>query len=122
MSDGLRAAFEAIYAENRWVYGSGVGSLPVNTTRYRAFLESFLAMNAIRTVTDFGCGDWQSSRLIDWSNIEYVGFDVVSHLSIAMRLPSAVRAWNSGCSETSPSCLEVISSLPRRCFSTSRIN
>jgi SAM-dependent methyltransferase len=34
-------------------------------------------MNGIRTITDLGCGDWQFSRLLDWSGLEYLGLDVV---------------------------------------------
>ena len=26
---------------------------------------------------DLGCGDWASSRLVDWSGIDYLGLDVV---------------------------------------------
>jgi SAM-dependent methyltransferase len=76
----ITSAFEKIYADNHWVFGSGPGSLPRNTVAYRAFLESFLDNNNIRTVTDLGCGDWQFSRLINWSGRQYTGFDVVGAL------------------------------------------
>jgi len=82
-SQEIRAAFESVYAENQWQYGSGPGSLPRNTTAYRGFLEAFLEANDIRTVTDLGCGDWQFSRLIDWTGRHYTGFDVVPHLVAA---------------------------------------
>jgi SAM-dependent methyltransferase len=72
-----RAAFSEIYAEGRWGPGSGIGSLPENTRPYAAMLQAFLRDNAIRSVVDVGCGDWQFSRLIDWSGIDYRGFDVV---------------------------------------------
>lgn len=78
--DILRGAFEAIYREDRWSNGSGPGSSPANTIEYRAFLERFLKENAIRSVTDLGCGDWQFSRLVDWSAADYTGLDVVPAL------------------------------------------
>ena len=76
----LRSAFEAIYRENRWSNGSGPGSHPDKTVEYRAYLARFMESNAIRTVTDLGCGDWQFSRFVDWSRVEYVGLDVVPSL------------------------------------------
>ena len=73
----MRERFEQIYATNEWHYGSGEGSLPANTVGYRRFLQGFLRNHAITTVTDYGCGDWQFSRLIDWRGIDYQGFDIV---------------------------------------------
>jgi SAM-dependent methyltransferase len=78
--DDLRIAFEEIYREDRWSNGSGPGSMPSSTIEYRAFIERFIKENEVRSVTDLGCGDWQFSRLIDWSDVDYVGFDVVGHL------------------------------------------
>jgi 2-polyprenyl-3-methyl-5-hydroxy-6-metoxy-1,4-benzoquinol methylase len=40
-------------------------------------LQAFLRDNAVRSVVDVGCGDWQFSRLIDCSGLDYRGFDVV---------------------------------------------
>lgn len=34
-------------------------------------------------MVDYGCGDWQFSRLIDWQQAEYVGVDVVPSLIAA---------------------------------------
>lgn len=69
--------FEQVYSEKVWVNGSGSGSAPANTASYRTFLQAFLERNDIRTVVDLGCGDWQSSRLVDWRGADYVGFDIV---------------------------------------------
>jgi hypothetical protein len=74
----LEDRFSTIYQEDLWTHGSGPGSLPVHTIEYRAFLERFISQNAITSVTDLGCGDWQSSRLINWKDVHYVGLDVVS--------------------------------------------
>ena len=76
----MRAAFEAIYRDDRWGNGSGPGSHPDSTIEYRAFLARFIEANAVQSVTDLGCGDWQFSRLIDWSRTHYVGLDVVPAL------------------------------------------
>lgn len=73
----MMSAFTHIYDVNQWGYGSGIGSRPANTRKYRRFLAEFLRLNNIRSVLDFGCGDWQSSRLIDWTGIDYLGVDVV---------------------------------------------
>lgn len=74
----LGTQFEEIYLKNKWVYGSGEGSLPEHTRGYVKVLQKFLRQRCITTVVDVGCGDWQFSRLIDWSAVSYDGFDVVS--------------------------------------------
>ena len=74
---GIAAAFADIYRHDRWSNGSGPGSAPSSTIEYRAFIERFMVENGVRSVTDLGCGDWQFSRLIDWSGIAYHGFDLV---------------------------------------------
>jgi SAM-dependent methyltransferase len=72
--------FQRIYRNSEWGRGSGPGSSPSNTIEYRAFIESFIQANAIKQVTDFGCGDWQFSHLIDWTGIDYLGIDFVSEV------------------------------------------
>lgn len=80
MADELADVFASIYDERKWGGGSGAGSRPMSTIRYRYFLETFLDINKVRTVLDIGCGDWQFSRLIDWSRVKYLGLDVVASL------------------------------------------
>lgn len=70
-------AFQKIYTQNRWLFGSGEGSLPQITQAYREFVQQFLREKNIQSVVDIGCGDWQFSQLIDWSGIRYLGLDVV---------------------------------------------
>lgn len=70
--------FADIYANNRWGQGSGSGSAPSQNLAYRLFIENFLIANGIKSVLDFGCGDWQFSKLIDWDRVEYLGVDLVS--------------------------------------------
>jgi 2-polyprenyl-3-methyl-5-hydroxy-6-metoxy-1,4-benzoquinol methylase len=74
----METPFEEIYLENKWLYGSGEGSLPEHTGGYVSVLQKFLRKHCIKTVVDMGCGDWQFSKLIDWSGITYDGFDIVS--------------------------------------------
>lgn len=74
----VQTQFSRVYAEDLWAGGSGTGSVPENNLDYVLFLQRFMRLNEIRSVVDFGCGDWQFSRLIDWTNIDYTGIDVVS--------------------------------------------
>lgn len=74
--------FTEIYDKNVWG-GSGGGSTPENTVEYRKLLQKFLKERNIKTVLDWGCGDWAFSRLMDWSGVHYLGVDVVD--SVVMR-------------------------------------
>lgn len=69
--------FEKIYDRNKWLFGSGEGSLEKYTKKYRLFLEDFLVKYKIKSVLDFGCGDWQFSKYINWNGIKYHGVDIV---------------------------------------------
>jgi len=72
--------FESIYLNNSWGFGSGHGSLPSVTKGYRRFLQDFMKDNNIKSVVDFGCGDWQFSKYINWSGVEYIGLETVPNL------------------------------------------
>lgn len=76
----MKDIFTKIYQNKVWYNGSGSGSLPENTIEYRKFLQDYLKDNSIKSVVDFGCGDWQFSKLINWDGIDYLGFDVVDFL------------------------------------------
>jgi 2-polyprenyl-3-methyl-5-hydroxy-6-metoxy-1,4-benzoquinol methylase len=41
------------------------------------FLTEFLKDNRITSVVDAGCGDWEFSQSIDWTGIDYKGYDIV---------------------------------------------
>lgn len=60
--------------------GSGEGSKPSYTELYRKWIESFIVNESVKSVFDFGCGDWQFSKLINWGPATYRGVDVVSFL------------------------------------------
>lgn len=72
--------FEEIYKGNAWGFGSGHGSLPSVTKGYREFLQKFINSNNIKSVVDFGCGDWQFSKLINWGSVNYYGFEIIPDL------------------------------------------
>jgi SAM-dependent methyltransferase len=76
----IEQIFEAVYQHDGWHGGSGEGSFSENTGEYRQFLQAFMAEHQVRSVLDLGCGDWQFSRMIDWSGIDYTGVDCVRPL------------------------------------------
>ena len=59
---------------------SGCGSTLSATESYRYFLQNFFKAFDIHSVVDFGCGDWEFSRELDWDGIDYLGLDVVKHV------------------------------------------
>jgi 2-polyprenyl-3-methyl-5-hydroxy-6-metoxy-1,4-benzoquinol methylase len=75
--------FERIYKEKLWGENeqgegfSGGGSLMEAAEPYYQYLVQFLHDHEIKSVVDLGCGDWTLSKHIDWSGIDYVGYDVV---------------------------------------------
>jgi SAM-dependent methyltransferase len=82
-SDSMEQVFDDIYRNAKWGRNgdggstSGSGSLLQTTLVYRTFLQRFLKDNQVRSVVDAGCGDWEFSSAIDWTGIDYKGFDVV---------------------------------------------
>jgi SAM-dependent methyltransferase len=80
-----REVFARIYRDNLWDQGSGPGSGEEYTRPYRAALHRFLQANAIKSVADVGCGDWQSTQFIDWHGATYIGYDVVPSVVEANR-------------------------------------
>ena len=72
-----RDAFGEIYRNNIWGFGSGFGSTVEATKEYVTILNSVLEQFDIEKVLDVGCGDWQFSKTIDWSGVDYTGVDTV---------------------------------------------
>jgi SAM-dependent methyltransferase len=79
-TEEIRDRFESIYANDAWGGGSGSGSQYKNVIEYVNFLSNFMNFNDVKSVVDFGCGDWSFSQYINWSNIEYTGLDVSSFI------------------------------------------
>ena len=77
----LNTTFNKIYTSNRWIFGSGTGSVAINNTKYIWFLQNFLDSHTdIKCILDVGCGDWQIGSKIDWNNRKYVGIDVSDYV------------------------------------------
>jgi SAM-dependent methyltransferase len=77
--------FRRIYATDHWKGGSGEGSVVGATVVYRRVVETLLASGSIRSVVDVGCGDWQMSRVLDWTGVRYTGVDIVPDLIDGLR-------------------------------------
>jgi SAM-dependent methyltransferase len=82
----VKQAFEDIYKNAIWgrnaenaehAGNSGTGSTMSSTIYWRLFLTEFLNNNHITSVVDAGCGDWEFSQSIDWTGIDYKGYDIV---------------------------------------------
>jgi len=78
--DRNRLVFDRIRQLDAWTCGSGPGSAAQSTLAFRYFLESFIVANAIRSMVDFGCGDFQFMQHVPARDLNYVGFDVVEPL------------------------------------------
>jgi hypothetical protein len=76
----LKARFEKIYADDKWTYGSGPGSLESINKPYIEFLESFIQNNKVDKIIDIGCGDFQFMRRVDMGQASYLGFDVATSI------------------------------------------
>jgi 2-polyprenyl-3-methyl-5-hydroxy-6-metoxy-1,4-benzoquinol methylase len=80
----MQRVFEDIYRNATWGKNandagySGVGSLLRATLLYRTFLTEFMKEADIHSVVDAGCGDWEFSQTIDWTGIDYQGFDIAA--------------------------------------------
>jgi hypothetical protein len=74
--------FSDIYRKGVWgasqeTLYSGPGSLPDNILPYAEFVGRFIAEHNVRSVVDFGCGDFQVGRRFDLGNATYLGCDIV---------------------------------------------
>lgn len=78
-----QAAFDEIYKAATWgtnadgVGNSGFGSKLQTTLLYRTFLAQMMKDLKVQSVVDAGCGDWEFSQAIDWTGIDYKGYDIV---------------------------------------------
>jgi SAM-dependent methyltransferase len=76
-------AFDQVYKTGRWGRNaagegfSGAGSSEKATALYREFLTQFMKEHGVTSVVDAGCGDWTFSQLVDWTGIDYKGYDIV---------------------------------------------
>jgi len=69
--------FDDIYTYNKWIFGSGTGSVAFFNKPYLSFINSFLKQYPdIKTVVDIGCGDWQIGKHLALGDRTYIGGDV----------------------------------------------
>ncbi len=82
-AEETRAAFEKIYRDADWgtntngIGNSGTGSTLAATALYRQYVQTFLKEHDIKSVVDAGCGDWEFSQKLDFTGIDYKGYDIV---------------------------------------------
>ena len=74
--DLARAAFEGVYSNDTWNYKSLVPQ-PQQNEHFSALIEDVMRRFGVTSVTEFGCGFWSYSKLVDWSGKTYNGYDVV---------------------------------------------
>lgn len=80
MAFGFSERFNAIYQSRLWGPGSGPGSVGAPALQFANLVRRVLDVVRPGRVVELGCGDWQVSKLVDWSGTEYLGFDVVDSL------------------------------------------
>jgi len=119
----LAEIFTGIYGNDTWDGGSGPGSYVENIRPYLAFLQDFIESREIRTIVDCGCGDWQSTRLLDLSGVSYVGYDIVPSVVEANQATYAREGVEFRCADFSVTdlppadlliCKDVLQHLPDR--------
>ena len=82
-----REVFGNIYKNQLWGTGSdssplsGGGSLPSNAKSYVNFVKDFIIANDIKSVVDFGHGDWRMWEHYKFENVSYLGVDIAEELS-----------------------------------------
>ena len=72
-----------IYTRNAWgsqESRSGPTSTTHRTEQLRDQFQTFLKKFEIQSILDCGCGDWNWMSLVDLSNIDYLGVDIVDPL------------------------------------------
>jgi hypothetical protein len=90
----LKSKFGSIYSEGAWGtpaavpgrrnqrFYSGGGTDPGNDRdgQYVKLIQEMIRRPDVNRVVEIGCGDWEVSGRVDWSGVEYLGFDVVPEL------------------------------------------
>jgi len=78
----MKDVFNDIYKNNKWQdnYGtaSGPGSSIECSHQYLSFLKEFVINNSIKSILDLGCGDFNLMKHVDFTNIQYLGVDLVT--------------------------------------------
>jgi hypothetical protein len=82
----IEETFNEIYEDKKWgvnfanMGSSGPGSNMIQAREYMEYLQVFIHLNKIKSITDVGCGDFQFMRHVNLKNIRYLGVDCVKSL------------------------------------------
>jgi hypothetical protein len=72
------SAFLRIYDRGGWWgLGSGPGTSPRYNRPFLDFLTDFITSAHIRSIVDYGCGDWTMFSKYEFGEVDYLGIDVV---------------------------------------------
>ena len=74
--EAARDAFSKVYSSDDW----GLGAMPDQPERRQFMtnlLEDFIRAHAVTSIAEYGCGFWNYTRYIDYTNKTYDGYDVV---------------------------------------------
>jgi hypothetical protein len=72
-----QAAFLEVYQKNVWGMSGDIEPEPQNVAQYVRLVADFLRQNEVKSVVEFGCSAWPHLHRVDWTGIEYDGYDVV---------------------------------------------
>lgn len=73
-------SFDEIYKQNIWG-SSGTGSrYTKDNIKLVNKINDIIKQENIKTVCDFGCGDFQIMKHIDFEDIQYTGIDIVDNV------------------------------------------
>jgi len=77
----MKLIFEEVYNKGIWKTKniksfSGKGSEITNCKNFIKFLNKFIKDNQINSLYDFGCGDCEGIKELDFKNINYYGCDI----------------------------------------------
>ena len=86
----IQQTFQTIYRTRTWnrtwgdagtPFCSGMGSIGPASENYCNLVVKFIQENGIRRIVDLGCGDFVvGKRIVDATDVEYTGIDVVPEL------------------------------------------
>jgi len=67
--------------KNKKFYSGGGSNISNDKNNmYINLVQSYVDKEDVKKVIEVGCGDWEMSSYIDWSSVEYNGYDVVPEL------------------------------------------
>ena len=55
-------------------------ALQKNTYKVREIIKKVMEKYSINSIADIPCGDFNWMRLVDFKNVEYTGYDIVSEI------------------------------------------